>query len=75
MSAQHRTLPWNLNNMSKRLIIITSFYPGKDRLHSGERAQNATQLESKARRHMRNLQDDRHKAKKFFKHPCVAYAA
>lgn len=47
----------------------------KGRVHSGERAQTAKQLESKARKHMRNLQNNRHKTKKFFNHPCVAYAA
>lgn len=47
----------------------------KGRVHSGERAQNANQLESKARKHMRNLQNNQHKTKKFFIHPCVAYAA
>jgi transposase len=47
----------------------------KGRVHSGERAQNADQLESKARRHMRSLQNNRHKTKKFFEHRCVAYAA
>ena len=47
----------------------------KGRVHSGERAQNANQLESKARKHMRSLQNNRHKTKKFFKHPCVTYAA
>ena len=47
----------------------------KGRVHSGERAQNANQLESKARKHMRTLQNDRLKTKKFFKHPCITYAA
>lgn len=47
----------------------------KGRIHSGERAQNANQLESKARKHMRTLQNDRLKTKKFFKHPCITYAA
>lgn len=47
----------------------------KGRVHSGERAQNANQLESKARKHMRSLQNNRCKTKKFFKHPCVTYAA
>jgi len=47
----------------------------KGRVHSGERAHNANQLESKARKHMRNLQNNQHKTKKFFIHPCVAYAA
>ena len=47
----------------------------KGRVHSGERAQNAKQLESKARRHMRSLQNNRHKTKKFFEHRCVSYAA
>ena len=47
----------------------------KGRVHSGERAQTANQLESKARKHMRSLQNNRHKTKKFFKHPCAAYAA
>ena len=47
----------------------------KGRVHSGERAQNANQLESKARQHMRSLQNNRHKTKKFFEHRCVSYAA
>ena len=47
----------------------------KGRVHSGTRAQNAKQLESKARKHMRHLQNNRSKAKKFFEHPCAAYAA
>jgi len=32
-------------------------------------------LESKARKHMRRLQNNRIKVKKFFEHPCAAYAA
>jgi transposase len=47
----------------------------KGRVHSGVRAQNAQQLESKARMHMCHLQNNRSKVKKFFKHPCAAYAA
>jgi transposase len=47
----------------------------KGRVHSGERAQNAKQFESKARKHMRSLQNNRTNVKKFFKHPCAAYAA
>jgi transposase len=47
----------------------------KGRVHSGVRAQNAKELASKARKHMRNLQSDRSKVKKFFEHPCAAYAA
>jgi len=47
----------------------------KGRVHSGDRAQNAKQLESKARRHMRSLQNNQHKTKKFFEHRCVSYAA
>lgn len=47
----------------------------KGRVHSGERAQNAKQLESKARKHMRSLQNNQHKTKKFFEHRCVSYAA
>jgi transposase len=47
----------------------------KGRVHSGERAQNAKQLESKARKHMRHLQNNRTKVKKFFEHPCAAYSA
>ena len=47
----------------------------KGRVHSGERAQNAKQLESKARKHMRHLQSHRNKVKMFFEHPCAAYAA
>jgi transposase len=47
----------------------------KGRVHSGERAQNSKQLESKARKHMRSLQNNQTKVKKFFEHPCAAYAA
>jgi transposase len=47
----------------------------KQRVHSGERAQNANQLESKARKHMRSLQNNRIKTKKFFEHRCARYAA
>jgi transposase len=47
----------------------------KGRVHSGERAQNVKQLESKARKHMKHLQCNRSKVKKFFEHPCAAYAA
>jgi len=47
----------------------------KGRVHSGVRANNAKQLETKARRHMRHLQSNRNKVKKFFEHPCAAYAA
>ena len=47
----------------------------KGRVHSGLRAQNAKQLETKARRHMRLLQNRPRKVKKFFEHPCAAYAA
>jgi len=47
----------------------------KGRVHSGVRAQNVNQLESKARKHMRHLQNDRSKVKKFFEHPCASYAA
>jgi transposase len=47
----------------------------KGRVHSGQRAQNAKQLESKARAHMRHLQNRPHKVKKFFEHPCTSYAA
>lgn len=47
----------------------------KGRVHSGVRAQNAVQLESKARKHMRHLQNNRSKVRKFFEHPCAAYAA
>jgi transposase len=47
----------------------------KGRVHSGERAQNAKQLQSKARKHMRYLQNRPYKVKKFFEHPCAAYAA
>lgn len=47
----------------------------KGRVHSGARAQNAIQLESKARKHMRHLQNNRSKVRKFFEHPCAAYAA
>ena len=47
----------------------------KGRVHSGVRAQNAKQLESKARTHMRYLLNRPVKVKKFFEHPCAAYAA
>jgi transposase len=47
----------------------------KGRVHSGVRAQNAKQLESKARNHMRHLQNRPCKVKKFFEHPCATYAA
>jgi transposase len=47
----------------------------KGRVHSGARAQNLIQLESKARKHMRHLQNDRCKVRRFFEHPCAAYAA
>jgi len=47
----------------------------KGRVHSGLRAQNAKQLETKARRHMRLLQNRPSKVKKFFELPCAAYAA
>jgi len=47
----------------------------KGRVHSGTRAKNAKQLETKARKYMRHLQNNRSKAKKFFEHPCAAYAA
>ncbi len=47
----------------------------KGRVHSGERAKNKEQLESKARKHMRYLQNRPAKVKKFFEHRCVSYAA
>lgn len=47
----------------------------KGRVHSGERARNKVQLESKARKHMRHLQNRPSKVKKFFEHKCVTYAA
>lgn len=47
----------------------------KGQVHSGERAHNSRKLESKARKHMRSLQNNRTKVKKFFEHPCAAYAA
>jgi transposase len=47
----------------------------KGRVHSGVRAHNAKQLESKTRAHMRHLQNRPHKVKKFFEHPCASYAA
>jgi len=47
----------------------------KGRVHSGERAQNVEQLESKARAHMRKLQNKPAKVKKFFEHRCISYAA
>ena len=45
------------------------------RVHSGERGQNAKQLESKARTQMRNLQNKPIKVKKLFEHRCASYAA
>lgn len=47
----------------------------KGRVHSGQRAQNANQLESKARAHMRYLQNRPTRVSKFFEHPCASYAA
>jgi transposase len=47
----------------------------KGRVHSGDRAQNMTQLESKARKHMRHLQNNRTKVRNFFAHRCAVYAA
>jgi len=47
----------------------------KGRVHSGVRAQNTKQLSTKARKHMRHLQNNRDKVKKFFEHPCAVYAA
>ena len=47
----------------------------KGRVHSGVRAQNVIQLESKARKHMRHLQNDRSKVRRFFEHPCAVYAS
>lgn len=47
----------------------------KGRVHSGKRAQTAKELEAKARKHMRLLQNRPSKAKKFFEHRNVAYAA
>ena len=47
----------------------------KGRVHSGERAKNKEQLESKARKHMRHLQSRPNNVKKFFEHRCVSYAA
>ncbi|WP_277058424.1 IS630 family transposase [Trichlorobacter lovleyi] len=46
----------------------------KGRVHSGVRAKNKEQLESKARKHMRHLQNRPAKVKKFFEHRCVSYA-
>jgi transposase len=47
----------------------------KGRDHSGERAKNRDQLESKVRKHMRHLQTRLSNVKKFFEHRCAAYAA
>ncbi len=47
----------------------------KGSVHSGVRAKNKEQLESKARKHMRHLQNRPTKVKKFFEHRCVTYAA
>lgn len=47
----------------------------KSGVHSGVRAKNKDQLESKARKHMRHLQNRPSKVKKFFEHRCVSYAA
>ncbi len=47
----------------------------KGRVHSGERAQNLQQLESKARKHMKHLQNRSYKVKNFFEHKCATYAA
>lgn len=47
----------------------------KGSVHSGVRATNKDQLESKARKHMRHLQNRPSKVKKFFEHRCVTYAA
>lgn len=47
----------------------------KSGVHSGVRAKNKEQLESKARKHMRHLQNRPSKVKKFFEHRCVSYAA
>jgi len=44
-------------------------------VHSGQRAANAKQLESKSRAHMRRLQNRPSKVKRFFEHRCVTYAA
>ena len=47
----------------------------KGSVHSGVRAQNAKQLETKARNHMRHLQNRPGTVKRFFEHRCVTYAA
>lgn len=47
----------------------------KGHVHSGKRANNGKQLEEKARKHMRTLQNRPTKTKKFFEHTLVAYAA
>ena len=47
----------------------------KGHVHSGKRAATGKQLEDKARKHMRNLQNRPVKTKKFFEHILVAYAA
>jgi transposase len=47
----------------------------KGSVHSGVRATNKEKLESKARKHMRHLQNRPSKVKKFFEHRCVTYAA
>jgi len=46
----------------------------KGRVHSGVRVQNTKQLSTKTRKHMRHLQNNRDKVKKFFEHPCAVYA-
>ena len=47
----------------------------KGSVHSRVRAQNAKQLETKARNHMRHLQNRPSKVKRFFEHRCVSCAA
>lgn len=47
----------------------------KGNVHSGLRAQNAKQLETKARKHMQHLQNRPQKVKGFFEHRCTKYAA
>lgn len=47
----------------------------KRSVHSGKRANDKKQLEIKTRSHMRYLQNNPKTVRKFFEHPCVAYAA
>lgn len=47
----------------------------KGKVHSGVRAHNTKQLETKARAHMCYLQKRPYKVKRFFEHRCTIYAA